>query len=119
MSLDKGAAGTTPPTGVGDQYTRYLHAGSSGDFVRQWGLEAVPFVQKLMQNPAYTAFWSLQAVDKLMAARPLTVPTMLTVGQWDQEDSYGAPAVYRALEHKDTQNDKEMGSGACRERVCQ
>src|SRR3546814_5203508 len=23
MSLDKGAAGTTPPTGVGDQYTRY------------------------------------------------------------------------------------------------
>src|SRR3546814_15445092 len=74
MSLDKGAAGTTPPTGVGDQYTRYLHAGSSGDFVRQWGLEAVPFVQKLMQNPAYTAFWSLQAVDKLMAARPLTVP---------------------------------------------
>src|SRR3546814_2375967 len=29
MSLDKGAAGTTPPTGVGDQYTRYLHAGRS------------------------------------------------------------------------------------------
>ncbi|MGC4083321.1 MAG: CocE/NonD family hydrolase [Vicinamibacterales bacterium] len=29
---------------------------------------------------------------------------MLTVGQWDQEDSYGAPAVYRALEPKDTNN---------------
>src|SRR3546814_17823738 len=41
-----------------------------------------------------------------MAARPLTVPTMLIVGQWDQEDSYGAPAVYRALEPKDTHNDK-------------
>ena len=39
----------------------------------------------------------LQAVDKWIAARPLTVPTMLEVGQWDQEDSYGAPAVYRAL----------------------
>jgi hypothetical protein len=35
-----------------------------------------------------------------MAAHPLTVPTMLEVGQWDQEDSYGAPAVYRALKEK-------------------
>ena len=50
-----------------------------------------------MENPAYTDFWQLQAVDKWFAARPLTVPTMLVVGQWDQEDSYGAPAVYRAL----------------------
>ena len=58
-----------------------------------------------MQNPAYTAFWSLQAVDKWMAARPLTVPTMLVVGQWDQEDSYGAPAVYKALKPKDKNND--------------
>ncbi len=58
-----------------------------------------------MENPAYTDFWSLQAVDKWLAARPLTVPTMLVVGQWDQEDSYGAPAVYRALEPKDKNND--------------
>ena len=40
-----------------------------------------------------------------MAARPLTVPTLLEVGQWDQEDSYGAPAVYKALK------DKYEGSG--------
>jgi predicted acyl esterase len=26
-------------------------------------------------------------------------------GQWDQEDSYGAPAAYRALEPKDKNND--------------
>lgn len=30
---------------------------------------------------------------------------MLVVGQWDQEDSYGAPAVYKALEPQDTNND--------------
>ena len=58
----------------------------------------IPVVRKFLENPAYTDFWSLQAVDKWLAARPLTVPTMLEVGQWDQEDSYGAPAVYRALE---------------------
>src|SRR4029453_6486949 len=34
----------------------------------------------------------------------LTVPTMLEVGQWDQEDSYGAPAVYKAIEPKDANN---------------
>jgi putative CocE/NonD family hydrolase len=70
------------------------------DYARLYHIETVPFVQKLMQNPAYTDFWSLQAVDKWMAAHPLTVPTMLEVGEWDQEDSYGAPAVYRALKDK-------------------
>jgi len=92
--------------GVGDDYTSFLEAGSTGDYVRKWGIDAYPFMQKVMQNPAYTEFWSLQAVDKWMAARPLTVPTMLVVGQWDQEDSYGAPAVYRALRSKDSHHDR-------------
>jgi hypothetical protein len=86
--------------GTGDDYTRYLEAGSMGDYARRLGIEHYPFVQKLLQNPAYTDFWSGQAVDKWMAAHPLTVPTMLEVGEWDQEDSYGAPAVYRALKDK-------------------
>jgi len=106
QSLDKGESGTKIPRGAGDDYTAYLEAGSIGDFARKWGIETVPSVRKVMENPSYTDFWSQQAVDKWMAARPLTVPTMLVVGQWDQEDSYGAPAVYRALEPKDTNNDK-------------
>jgi hypothetical protein len=100
QSTGKGEGGR-PAVGAGDDYTRYLEAGSTGDYARQWGIDQYPFVQKLMRNPAYTEFWSLQAVDKWMAARPLTIPTMLMVGQWDQEDSYGAPAVYRALIPKD------------------
>ena len=91
--------------GTGDDYTRYLEAGSMGDYARRLKIDHYPFVQKLIQNPAYTEFWSLQAVDKWLAARPLTVPTMIEVGQWDQEDSYGGPAVYRALK------DKYEGSG--------
>jgi len=100
QSTGKADAGASVPVGTGDDYTRYLEAGSMADYARQYQLENVPFVQKLMQNPAYTEFWSGQAVDKWMAAHPLTVPTMLEVGQWDQEDSYGAPAVYRALKEK-------------------
>jgi putative CocE/NonD family hydrolase len=86
--------------GTGDDYTRYLQAGSMGDYAKRLGILHYPFVQKLFQHPAYTEFWSGQAVDKWMAAHPLTVPTMIEVGQWDQEDSYGGPAVYKALAPK-------------------
>ena len=99
------AEGDSIPAGVGDDYTRYLEAGSTGDYARKWGIDQYPFMQKILQNPAYTDFWSLQAVDKWFAARPLTVPTMLVVGQWDQEDSYGAPAVYKAIKPKDVNDD--------------
>jgi putative CocE/NonD family hydrolase len=98
----EGPGVAVPP---GDDYTRYLEAGSMADLARRWNIEHYPFVQKLFQNPAYTEFWSGQAVDKWLAARPLTVPTLIEVGQWDQEDSYGAPAVYKALK------DKYEGSG--------
>ena len=104
QSTGKAEAGASIPHGAGDDYSRYLEAGSMADFAAKWGITNVPFVQKLMQNPAYTEFWSGQAVDKWMAGRPLTVPTMLEVGQWDQEDSYGAAAVYRAIEPKDSGN---------------
>jgi putative CocE/NonD family hydrolase len=106
QGLNKGKDGAEFPLGGGDDYTRYLEAGSVADFVKKVGAERIPGIRKFLENPAYTEFWSLQAVDKWLAARPHTVPTMLVVGQWDQEDSYGAPAVYRALEPKDTNNDR-------------
>ena len=93
-------------SGTGDDYTTFLNAGSAGDYAKKYGLDSFPFIQKMFQNPAYTSFWSDQAVDKWFKDKPLTVPTMLVVGQWDQEDSYGAPKVYEALEPKDINNDK-------------
>ena len=101
QSTDKAEHQLAAPVGAGDDYSLFLDAGSSGDYARRWGIDQFPFARKLMQNPAYTDFWSLQAVDKLMATRPFTVPTLLMVGQWDQEDSYGAPAVYKVLAPKD------------------
>jgi len=87
--------------GPGDDYSLYLADGSMGDHARKWGLDKAPFSQLILEHPAYDPVWSLAAVDKWLAERPFTVPTMLVVGQWDQEDSYGAPAVYRALHPKD------------------
>ncbi len=97
QSTGKADAGAAIPHGNGDDYANYLAAGSAGAYAHKYAVDTVPFVRKLIENPAYSEFWSGQAVDKLMAARPLTVPTMLELGEWDQEDNYGAPAVYNAL----------------------
>ena len=105
QGTDKAKGGGEFALGEGDHYTRYLEAGSIADYARMLGVDQLPSVRKFLENPAYTEFWSLQAVDKWLAAQPLKVPTLLEVGQWDQEDSYGAPAVYRALEPKDRNND--------------
>src|SRR5207245_2132933 len=45
-------------------------------------------------------------MDQVLAAQPLKVPVMLVDSLWDQEDIYGAPAVYKAIKPKDTGNDK-------------
>jgi putative CocE/NonD family hydrolase len=89
-----------------DDYDLYLRAGSAGELGRRHGLEQTGFWRKLLAHPSYDAFWRDQAVDKLLAARPLSIPVMLVHSLWDQEDIYGAIAVYNALEPKDTGNDK-------------
>jgi putative CocE/NonD family hydrolase len=89
-----------------DDYDMYMEAGSAGELGHRRGLEQVGFWRKILEHPSYDAFWRDQAVDKILARLPLTVPVMLVHSLWDQEDIYGAPAVYRALEPKDSANDK-------------
>jgi putative CocE/NonD family hydrolase len=62
--------------------------------------------RKVLEHPSYDAFWRDQAVDRILAAQPLKVPVMLVHSLWDQEDIYGAIAVYKAIKPKDTDNDK-------------
>ena len=89
-----------------DDYDVYMEAGSAGELGRRHGLEQVGFWRKLLDHPSYDSWWQQQAMDKILAAHPLKVPTMLVDSLWDQEDIYGAPAVYKALKPKDTANDK-------------
>jgi putative CocE/NonD family hydrolase len=89
-----------------DDYDMYIQAGSAGELGRRHGLEQVGFWQKLLEHPGYDAFWKEQAVDRILAAQPLNVPVMLVHSLWDQEDIYGGIAVYKAIEPKDTNNDK-------------
>jgi putative CocE/NonD family hydrolase len=89
-----------------DDYDMFLQAGSAGELGRLHGLEQVGFWGKILEHPAYDAFWRDQAVDRVLAALPLSVPVMLVHSLWDQEDIYGAIAVYKAIKPKDTTNDK-------------
>jgi putative CocE/NonD family hydrolase len=89
-----------------DDYDVYMQAGSAGELGRRHGLEQMGFWRKILEHPSYDSFWQEQAMDKILAAQPLKVPVMLVHSLWDQEDIYGAIAVYKALKPKDTSNDK-------------
>jgi putative CocE/NonD family hydrolase len=89
-----------------DDYDMFMQAGSAGELGRRRGLEQIGFWRKILEHPSYDAFWRDQAVDQVLAAQPLKVPVMLVHSLWDQEDIYGAIAVYKAIKPKDTNNDK-------------
>jgi putative CocE/NonD family hydrolase len=84
-------------SGYFDDYDLYMQAVSAGELGKQHGMEQIGFWNKLIAHPAYDSFWQEQAMDRILARAPLTVPTMLVAGLWDQEDIYGAIAVYKAL----------------------
>ncbi|HEX8445262.1 MAG TPA: CocE/NonD family hydrolase [Sphingomonas sp.] len=79
-----------------DDYDSFMAYGSPAAYGRAMGMQQLPFWNRLLQHPAYDAYWQEQAVDKLLARAPLTVPTLFVDSLWDQEDIYGAPAAYAA-----------------------
>ena len=89
-----------------DDYDMFMQSGSAGELGRRRGLDQVGFWRKMLEHPAYDAYWRDQAVDTILATQPLKVPVMLVHSLWDQEDIYGAIAVYKAIKPKDTANDK-------------
>ncbi|MFL6721839.1 MAG: CocE/NonD family hydrolase [Sphingomonas sp.] len=88
----------------GDDYAAALRYGSAGAYGTAMGMDQLPFWQRLTRHPAYDDYWQGQAVDRILAARPLTVPTLIVGSLWDQEDIYGAPALFDAVKSKDQGN---------------
>ena len=89
-----------------DDWDVFMRAGSAGELGRERGLEQVGFWKKVLEHPSYDSWWQEQAMDKILGRLPLSVPVMIVHSLWDQEDIYGAQAVYRAIEPKDVNNDK-------------
>ncbi|MDF1576509.1 MAG: CocE/NonD family hydrolase [Bacteroidales bacterium] len=60
--------------------------------------------QRLMEFPAYGPYWKEVAADQWFESPSRIVPALHVHGFWDQEDIYGSPAAYAALERFDTAN---------------
>ncbi len=91
-----------------DDYENFLRAGSAGDFAKIAGVDQLPYWRKVTEHPAYDAYWQGQAIDRLIAAKPLKVPTMWVQGLWDQEDIWGAVHCYPVWEAQDKANDRNF-----------
>lgn len=92
-------------SGCYDTYEEFLRLGNAGAMAASRGMENIGFWKKLYEHTAYDSFWQQQAVDKLLAERPLTVPMLIVGGLFDQEDLYGSPKIYKALAPKDPHNE--------------
>jgi putative CocE/NonD family hydrolase len=88
-------------TGFYDSYEAWLRGGSAGTIAASRGLDQAGFWRQLAAHPAYDAWWQEQAMDRVLAKRPITVPMLIVGGLFDQEDIYGSPALYKALAPKD------------------
>jgi putative CocE/NonD family hydrolase len=89
---------------VTDDYAAALRYGSAGAYGRAMGMDRLPFWHRLTQHPSYDAYWQDQALDRILARRPLRVPTLIVGSLWDQEDIYGATALFSALKREDQGN---------------
>jgi len=89
-----------------DLYDTFLRAGSAGAVAAAKGLDQLGFWRQLAAHTSYDSWWQNQAVDKLLAKEPLTVPMMIVSGLFDQEDIYGGPALYQAIASKDPRGER-------------
>ncbi|MFT8721965.1 MAG: CocE/NonD family hydrolase [Acetobacter malorum] len=83
-----------------DNYDLFLNSVSAGALGKERGMEQIGFFRQLLAHPAYDSWWQQQAMDHVLADLPLKVPTLLVHSLWDQEDNYGAIALYYALKQK-------------------
>lgn len=91
------SGGAPPPTGAVDLYARMLETGSAAGFMRRYGLDQFAAAKRFAAHPAYDAWWQGQALDRRLAERPISTSILLVGGLYDEQDQYGAPAVFRAL----------------------
>jgi putative CocE/NonD family hydrolase len=93
-------------SGEYDAYDTFMRAGSAGALAQARGLDQLGFWRALAEHTSYDWWWQAQAVDKLLAKEKLTVPMMIVGGLFDQEDIYGAPALFKAIAPQDPRGER-------------
>jgi len=93
------------PYDQNDLYSWLLPQGALGTSLGSLLDERHEMWDWLMKFPAYGPYWKGVAADQWFESPPRLVPALHVHGYWDQEDIYGSPAAYGALERLDTNND--------------
>lgn len=88
-----------------DIYKWFLNLGAAGTGLGRLLDDRHEMWKHLMNYPAYGPYWRDCAADHWFDAPARLVPALHVHGLWDQEDIYGSPAVYTALEKHDRNND--------------
>jgi putative CocE/NonD family hydrolase len=99
---------TQYPYEIQDLYTWMLGLGAVGHGLGRRLDERHEMWKRIIENPSYGPYWRDVAADQWFDKPPRVVPALHVHGFWDQEDIYGAPAVYAALEKHDLDNDKNF-----------
>src|SRR6266571_1523539 len=107
METRKGES-TPYPYEARDSYAWLLGLGAAGDGLGSRLDGRHEMWKRLMESPSYGPYWRDCAADRWFGAPKRLVPTLHVHGLWDQEDIYGAPAVYAALEAHDRANDRNF-----------
>ena len=95
---------TRYPYEIRDLYDFMLAQGAAGNLGTRLD-DRHEMWPRLMESPSYGPYWRDCAADQWFDAPKRIVPTLHVHGLWDQEDIYGSPAAYAALETHDTTND--------------
>jgi len=88
-----------------DIYSWLLELGSVGKGIGEKLDDRHEMWQRIVDNPSYGPYWKDVAADQWFDEPERLVPALHIHGFWDQEDIYGAPAAYAALEKHDKDND--------------
>ena len=99
---------TKYPYETRDLYTWMLEQGAAGEGLGSRLDERHEMWERLMESPAYGPYWRDCAANQWFATPSRLVPTLHVHGFWDQEDIYGSPAVYEAIERHDRNNNQNF-----------
>jgi len=97
---------TPYPYEIQDNYTWMLGLGAAGTGLGARLDDRHEMWSHLMKYPSYGPYWRELAADRWFDSPPRLVPALHVHGLWDQEDIYGSPAAYAAIEGHDRANDK-------------
>ncbi|MEW6128163.1 MAG: CocE/NonD family hydrolase [Acidobacteriota bacterium] len=103
--VESAKGGASPQFDTYDMYEWYLKKGALSNFLKP----TLPTWKDFIEHPTFDSFWQSRSASHYL--KSASVPTLVVVGWFDQEDFYGPMKAYMALEKNDKQNNNFLVVG--------